>query len=225
MSGSEEAGNGAPGLARLRALRERLPLPAAGRGPRWVRQTMWLRWLVPPAILAGVLSAGGWGWAGGVPGGRGARRGARDRQHRGLDDDGTGRALRRDQGSRADGADRDRGLPALAAVAGVHRRDHDHRLAHGGGRGGVFLGGGAHPAGDVRAVGQHDGDGGAHGGDRDAVGADRRAAGGLGFAERPARQGAAADPRRDADDAELRLPGAGDRVLQPGQRARGGSRR
>ena len=73
MMGPGDAGNGPPGLARLRALRERLremreragerlTLPFANRGPRWLRRGAWLRWLVLPAILAIVLTTAGWDW-------------------------------------------------------------------------------------------------------------------------------------------------------------------
>ena len=55
-----------PNTSWLQAMRKRLELPAIG-GPRWLRSMMWLRWLVVPAIVAGVLSAGEWKWAGEFP--------------------------------------------------------------------------------------------------------------------------------------------------------------
>ncbi len=55
-----------PNTSWLQAMRKRLELPAIG-GPRWLRSMMWLRWLVVPAIVAGVLSAGEWRWAGEFP--------------------------------------------------------------------------------------------------------------------------------------------------------------
>ena len=55
-----------PNTSWLQAMRKRLQLPAIG-GPRWLRSMMWLRWLVVPAIVAGVLSAGEWKWAGEFP--------------------------------------------------------------------------------------------------------------------------------------------------------------
>ena len=55
-----------PDTSWLQATRKRLELPAIG-GPRWLRSMMWLRWLVVPAIVAGVLSAGEWRWAGEFP--------------------------------------------------------------------------------------------------------------------------------------------------------------
>ena len=55
-----------PNTSWLQAMRKRLELPAIG-GPRWLRSMMWLRWLVVPAIVAGVLSAGEWQWAGEFP--------------------------------------------------------------------------------------------------------------------------------------------------------------
>ena len=55
-----------PNTSWLQAIRKRLELPAIG-GPRWLRSMMWLRWLVVPAIVAGVLSAGEWKWAGEFP--------------------------------------------------------------------------------------------------------------------------------------------------------------
>ena len=55
-----------PNTSWLQAIRKRLELPAIG-GPRWLRSMMWLRWLVVPAIVAGVLSAGEWQWAGEFP--------------------------------------------------------------------------------------------------------------------------------------------------------------
>ncbi len=80
--------NSSPGAAGLRAIRERLELPAVS-GPRWLRWVLVLRWLVVPAILAVVLSTGGVGVGRGVPGGRGSRGGPRDRQPHRLDDDRT----------------------------------------------------------------------------------------------------------------------------------------
>ena len=55
-----------PNTSWLQARRKRLELPAIG-GPRWLRSMMWLRWIVVPAIVAGVLSAGEWQWAGEFP--------------------------------------------------------------------------------------------------------------------------------------------------------------
>ncbi len=55
-----------PNTSWPQAMRKRLELPAIG-GPRWLRSMMWLRWLVVPAIVAGVLSAGEWRWAGEFP--------------------------------------------------------------------------------------------------------------------------------------------------------------
>ena len=53
----------AQGTHWLRRVGVWLDVPAASRGPRWLRWVVPLRWLVVPAILAGVLSAGAWGWA------------------------------------------------------------------------------------------------------------------------------------------------------------------
>ena len=53
----------------------------------------------------------------------------------------------------------------------------------------------------------------------DALDRFRAAARGLGLAERSARCPVAAGPGRDANTAQLRLPGAGDRLLQCGRRA------
>jgi len=56
-----------PRLAGLRAIGQWLDQPAISRGPRWLRWGLMLRWLVAPAVLAGVLSAGEWEWAGEFP--------------------------------------------------------------------------------------------------------------------------------------------------------------
>lgn len=66
MSDAPPTENGqAAGPARW--LRQWVHLPAASRGPRWVRWLLMLRWLVVPAILAIVLVAGDWKWAGEFP--------------------------------------------------------------------------------------------------------------------------------------------------------------
>lgn len=56
-----------PRLAGLRAIGRWLDQPAISRGPRWLRWGLMLRWLVVPAVLAGVLSAGEWEWAAEFP--------------------------------------------------------------------------------------------------------------------------------------------------------------
>ena len=56
-----------PGADTLQAMRKRLELPTISQGPHWLRSMLWLRWLVVPAIVAGVLSAGEWQWAGEFP--------------------------------------------------------------------------------------------------------------------------------------------------------------
>ena len=56
-----------PRLTALRVVGRWLDAPAASRGPRWLRVAVTLRWLLVPAVLAGVLVAGDWKWAGEFP--------------------------------------------------------------------------------------------------------------------------------------------------------------
>ncbi|MCY3505496.1 MAG: proline/glycine betaine ABC transporter permease [Chloroflexi bacterium] len=67
MTGEAPPAEGAPATTSLEAIRRRLEFPGLSRGPRWLRWVLWLRWLVVPAILAIVLWAGDWDWAGDFP--------------------------------------------------------------------------------------------------------------------------------------------------------------
>ncbi len=67
MTGSAPPEEATPGASALESIRRRLELPELNRGPRWLRWALWLRWLAAPAILAIVLWAGGWDWAGDFP--------------------------------------------------------------------------------------------------------------------------------------------------------------
>ena len=67
MTGNAPPGEATPGASALEAIRQRLEFPGLSRGPRWLRRALWLRWLVAPAILAIVLWAGDWDWAGDFP--------------------------------------------------------------------------------------------------------------------------------------------------------------
>ena len=67
MTGEAPPEEVAPGTSSLETIRRRLEFPGLSRGPRWLRWVLWLRWLVVPAILAIVLWAGDWDWAGDFP--------------------------------------------------------------------------------------------------------------------------------------------------------------
>ena len=108
---------------------------------------------------------------------------------------------------------------ALVHLAGLDRGDRVDLLAAGLVPHGALLGLLAAAAVDLRPVGIDRRDHGADHRHRLALDHDCRAARGLGVAERPAGRGTASDPRRHADDAVVRLPGAGDRLLLAGQHA------
>ena len=67
MTGDNGTEQAEPTNAKARGLSAWLEIPAINRGPRWLRWVAMLRWLVAPAILAIVLWAGGWDWAGDFP--------------------------------------------------------------------------------------------------------------------------------------------------------------
>ncbi len=67
MTGDNGTEQAEPTNAKARGLSAWLEIPAVSRGPRWLRWALWLRWLAAPAILAIVLWAGGWDWAGDFP--------------------------------------------------------------------------------------------------------------------------------------------------------------